>query len=120
MAGVSVLERVTRLPLEYRDRKISMRELLEEIGYLANPGGVTFDALEDTFAAHPELIDAWVRESEDSRSSSYPWIKQPDSENAYWTVGPSALAPQELWETFHSGAEACAAYVTQYLHLVAR
>jgi hypothetical protein len=120
LTGRSVLDAVSRLPLDFRARDVSMRQLLEESGFVSDPRSVSVEQLVDMFEAHPELVEAWVRESEDTRSSSYPWIRPPDSKHEYWTVGPSALSVPELWETFSSAAEACAAYVNQYIHLVAR
>lgn len=93
-----------------------MLQLIEESGYVSDPTSVTSAALEEEFEHHPDLIDAWLIECGDTRSSVYPWLRPPAiSKSEKWVVGPCASAAEETWEEFESGPKACASYVKLYL-----
>jgi len=107
----SVAEKVSRMASEfYRLRNISMIDLLRSSGYVQNPSAVMEQDLEEVFRAEPELIDAWVRLSENKRTR-YPWLlvrgSSPDS-------GCIVMYPNgRRHRRFPDACKACAFFVKQ-------
>jgi hypothetical protein len=70
MKAPLVVERVCRLPIDFRDGTKSPLQLVRDSGYLENPVALTIEAVEDALRRKPELVDEWLGWSEDKRVSS--------------------------------------------------
>ena len=103
------------MPKDFRDRgNISMVGLLEESGYLESSDKITEEALEDYFKENNELIEDWLLESMDTRSSPAWYFKSPTDHTRAdnWTVG---FYPDGDIYKFNEGYKACAFYVKRFL-----
>lgn len=89
-----------------------MVTLLKESGYLRIAESITEHLLQEYFEQHPDLINAWLRNSEDTRSSPNWYFSKPTGPSKQWVVG---FFPDGTTHRFHEEAEACAFYVKRYL-----
>lgn len=104
---------VCQMPRDFQERgNVSMVTLLKESGYLRIAESVTEQLLEAYFEQHPDLINAWLRNSEDTRSSLNWYFSKPDDQNEQWVVG---FFPDGTTHRFPHAAQACAFYVKRYL-----
>ena len=112
------LAAVCRLPIVYRERgDISEADLIWETGYPQHAAEITEGILEEHIRAHPELLDVWVRYSEDQRCSPA-WalggrdtVGDPTREwhVSYWDRNPANRSHQVFPDQF----SACAFFVKQ-------
>ena len=88
--------------------------LLEESGYLEEPYKITEQVLEIYFKENNDLIDYWLLESIDTRTSPAWYFKSPTDhpETDNWTVG---FYPDGDVFGFNEGYVACAFYVKRFL-----
>ncbi len=99
------------MPIEFREKQnVSMYELLRESGYFEKPTQITEEMLEIYFNKNPELIKAWLQESEDTRSSPAWYFKK--GMFFRWHVG---IYPGNEKQSFSSQSKACAYYVKKYI-----
>jgi hypothetical protein len=107
-----MIEAVSKMALDFNQRgDISMVGLLKESGYADNPSKITQEDLTEQFRKHPELIETWVIQSDDKRTSSGWFIKEPENSltrNKAWVVG---FYPIGDTNEFLYAAEACGFYV---------
>jgi hypothetical protein len=104
---------VCQMPRDFQEiRDVSMVTLLKKSGYLGNAESITEQLLTEYFEQHPDLIDAWVRNSEDTRSSPNWYLRKPTGPNEQWVVG---FFPDGTTHRFPQRAQACAFYVKRYL-----
>ena len=89
-----------------------MVTLLKESGYLRVAKNITEQLLEVYFEKHQDIIDAWVRNSEDTRGSPDWYLSKPTGPDKQWIVG---FFPDGPTHRFTQGAQACAFYVKRYL-----
>ena len=104
---------VCQMSKDFQERgNVSMVTLLKKSGYLRIAESITEQLLKEYFEQHPDLINAWLRNSEDTRSSPNWYLSKPTGPNKQWVVGcfPDGTAHQ-----FSQGAQACAFYVKRYL-----
>src|SRR3954465_8781711 len=90
MAGANTIEAICRMPAEFRRRgDVSMMDLLKESGYLENRSHVTEVLLQLYLNDHPEVIEAWLIESQDQRTSEGWYLLDPTAAEAGrgWIVG---------------------------------
>ena len=107
---------VCQMPKDFQEKGgVSMVTLLKESGYLRNADSVTEQLLTEYFNQHPDLIDAWVSDSEDTRSSPNWYLRKPTDSNEQWVVG---LFPDGTTHRFSHAAQACAFYVKRYLEML--
>ena len=107
-----VAETVCRMASEfYRLRNVSMIDLLKSSGYVQNPSAVLEEDLEVVFRAEPDLIDEWVKLSENKRTRDSWGLVRPDSpDSAEWIV----IYPNgRKQRSFPDGFKACAFFVKQ-------
>lgn len=101
---------VARMAIDFQSRSdVSMKTLLEVSGYLAAPDEVSVEALEMEFKRHPDLVESWLRESEDNRSSPAWYVR---SLGASWEVGRYPGGP---CDEFTELTVACATYVKRFV-----
>jgi hypothetical protein len=62
-------EQVSRLPRRFEQSNCSTAALLEEIGFLEEPDGLTVEDVEQALAQDPELADDWLERGQDQRIS---------------------------------------------------
>lgn len=68
---MDLVARICDLPLRFKARRtVSVVQLVDESGYRAAPTELTVDAVSAHLREHPQLIEAWLRYSEDKRRSS--------------------------------------------------
>ncbi len=89
-----------------------MVTLFKESGYLRIAESITEQLLKEYFEQHQDLINAWLRNSEDTRGSPDWYLSKPTGPNEQWVVG---FFPDGTTHRFAQGAQACAFYVKQYL-----
>jgi hypothetical protein len=91
-----------------------MLDLLRESGYRESPDRVTEEALRSYLERHPQVIESWVIESIDQRSSEGWFLLDPATANAggLWVVG---FHPSGQRTTFDNGALACAVFIKRYV-----
>jgi len=108
-----VVRAVCQMPRDFQERSnVSMITLLKESGYLRTAESITEQVLTEYFEQHPDLIDAWVRNSEDTRSSPNWYLREPTGPKEQWVVG---FFPDGTAHRFPKKAQACAFYVKRYL-----
>ena len=108
MAPPDMIERLCRLPLDFRRGNKSIVDLAAEAGYFDNRGALVRSDLSLFLSRHQDLIPAWVQYSEDQRCSPAWYLLE--REGSY-IVG---LDPdQEL--SFPSSVEAFAEFILRLL-----
>ena len=101
------------MPRDFHERgDVSMVTLLKESGYPQVAESITEQLLEVYFEKHQDLIDVWVRNSEDTRGSPDWYLSKPTGSEKQWIVG---FFPDGPTRRFSQGAQACAFYVKRYL-----
>jgi len=101
-----IVERVCQIPAEFRRvRTKSVIQLAEEIGLPEYRRCITWSAVESQLKAQPELVDDWLRWSEDKRTSSGWYISENDEEVV---VG---CYPDAKEQRFADRTSACAQFV---------
>ena len=107
------VEVVCQMPRDFQEKgDVSMITLFKESGYLRIAESITEQLLKEYFEQHPDLIDTWLRNSEDTRSSPSWYLRKPTGPNERWVVG---FFPDGTTHRFVEGAQACAFYVKRYL-----
>lgn len=112
----TVAETVCRMASEfYRLGNVSMNNLLKSSGYLQNPSAVLEDDLEGVFRAKPDLIDEWVRLSENKRTRDGWWLVRPDSPHTsdWIVIYPNGRKQRK----FPDGFKACAFFAKQEIEV---
>ena len=115
MADARTIEAICRMPAESRRRgDVSMIDLLKESGYLQADWKLTEVLLQAYLRDHPEAIEAWLTESQDQRGSGSWYLLDPAAAGAErsWVVGFYPNGPKRKYS---DGAEACAAFIKQYV-----
>ena len=104
---------VCHMPRDFQESgNVSMVTLLKESGYLQIAENITEQLLKAYFEQHQDLINAWLRNSEDTRSSPNWYFSKPNDQNRQWVV---SFFPDGTTHRFSHAAQACAFYVKQYL-----
>ena len=104
---------VCQMPRDFQERgDVSMIALLKESGYLRIAESISEQLLKEYFEQHPDLINAWLSNSEDTRSSPNWYLRKPTGPNEQWVV---SFFPDGTTHRFVQGAQACAFYVKRYL-----
>ena len=107
------LKAVCQMPRDFQERgDVSMVTLLKESGYPQIAESITEHLLEVYLEKHPDLIDAWVRNSEDTRGSPDWYLSKPTGSDKQWIVG---FFPDGPTRRFSQRGQACAFYVKRYL-----
>ncbi|WP_136525382.1 hypothetical protein [Geomonas ferrireducens] len=106
------IELVCRMALEFENRgNISMVGLIRKSGYPAIHDQITENEFSEYFRNHSELIETWLAESDNKRTSSGWYIKEPGdsfTKSKQWVVG---FYPNGETREFHEAAEACGFYL---------
>jgi hypothetical protein len=111
MGTRSVAEMVCRIASDFhRTGNVSVLDLLRVSGYLQDPSALLECDLEDVLRSYPELIDEWLRLSENKRASGGWYLLRPSSENAGWVVGYYPKGPERRFSDRFKG---CAFFVKQ-------
>jgi hypothetical protein len=111
MGARSVAEMVCRIASDFnRIGTVSVLDLLRSSGYLQDPIALLEYHLEDVLRSYPELIDEWLRFSEDKRESNGWYLLRPSTETAEWIVGHY---PKGLERRFLDRFKGCAFFVKQ-------
>ncbi|MCE9582025.1 MAG: hypothetical protein K8T20_05860 [Planctomycetes bacterium] len=110
MMDSQLVRAVARMALDFQSRSdVSMKTLLEASGYLAAPDAASVERLEMEFKRHPDLVESWLRNSDDTRSSPAWYVR---SLGDSWEVGRCPGGPQE---EFRDLTVACATYVKRHV-----
>lgn len=106
------IESICRMALNFETREnISMVALLKESGYTAIHTDITEKELSEYFRNNPDLIETWLLETDNKRTSVGWYIKEPGdsfTKSKQWVVG---LYPTGEIKEFREAAEACGFYV---------
>src|SRR5262245_36105945 len=98
-----IIERICRMPIDHRSsRTASMLGLFRSRGY-SEP--IAESEVGEYLKAHPELIDAWLLESADTRYSPAWYFRSCNSNSNKWEV---ALYPGTEVHRFGDQHSACA------------
>ena len=104
------------LPRVLRSRgDVTAVDLVRESGFLASPEGLMREVIEAVLAAEPQLVDDWMRYSEDKRVSEG-WYFKRGSENNNYLVG---FYPGSLEDSYTNQFAACARYVEEEIKSIA-
>jgi len=98
-----------------RGRGVSLRDALQSANYRRCRPGLTPVNLTQHLSGRPDLIDDWLRYSEDKRTSGGWYIRAIGRE---WEIGRVAL--DSAIRRFSSAPEACAHYVLAELDFCAQ
>lgn len=108
------IERVCAIAREFRDR--SLREAINASGYREIRPELTIPALQDVLENNPDLVEDWLRYSEDKRTSGG-WALAGDPEHG-WHVEqpfpehlPQGRANSRPRRTYDRAPTACADYI---------
>jgi hypothetical protein len=106
------IKSVCRMALDFEETgNISMVALLKKSGYTAIHSDITEKELSEYFRNHPDLLETWLMESDNKRTSAGWYIKEPGdsfTKSKLWVVG---FYPDGETREFHEVAEACGFYV---------
>ena len=106
--STETVERVCRLPVEYRTADLSWRDLVSRSGWSAD---ATLDGqLAEYLRDRPDLVDAWFGFSQDKRTSPG-WYLQEDPLGGY-VVG---WYPGSRQDRFMDRVAACAEFIRHEL-----
>jgi hypothetical protein len=104
-----VIRAVCHMPRDFQERgDASMAMLLKESGYSRVSEDITEQLLEEYFEQHQDLIDAWLRNSEDTRGSPNWYMTRPTHPKGQWVV---SFFPDGKTHQFSHSPRACAFYV---------
>ena len=129
MSRDDVVALLCRLASDSKKRNVSKVELLRQSGY-SESEPIPEQDIEAYLRLHPDLVDAWIRDSEDQRTSKGWWITEPldcsllerlpygPMRTMYakcrtergWTVGN---LPETIRRTFDDRFKACTFHVRQ-------
>jgi hypothetical protein len=104
------VERVCRLPVDYRAADISWRDLVARSGWSADPEPILGKQLAECLRDKPDLVDAWFSFSDDKRTTSG-WYLQEDGRGGY-VVG---WYPGSTQRRFANRVLACAEFICREL-----
>src|SRR5665213_3812905 len=109
----SLAEMVCRIASYFlRLGNVSVLDLLRSSGYLQDPAALLECHLEDVLQSYPDLIDEWLKHSEDKRASSGWCLLRPiRSQNAEWIVGYYPKGREQ--RCFSDRFKACAFFIKQ-------
>jgi hypothetical protein len=104
------------MPIAFRERgDVSLVALLRESGYLWRRATISEVALEEHLRAHSDLVDEWLRFSEDQRCSPAWYLVGPGRGAELrdgWRVGVfTGSKPRPAERVFQDGFTACAFFV---------
>jgi hypothetical protein len=107
-----IIESICRMALDFKEHgNISMVVLLKKSGYVAFHTEITENKLSEYLRNHTDLIDTWITESDNKRTSAGWYIKEIEDrfkKSKIWTVG---YYPNGKVREFSEGADACGFYV---------
>ena len=111
------IERVCAIARDFRDR--SLREAIDASGYREIRSELTIPALQDVLEDNPDLVEDWLRYSEDKRTSGG-WALDGDKEHG-WHVeqpfpehlpqGRANIGVRGPRRTYDRATTACADYI---------
>ena len=113
----SCISALCRIPIARKLRDVSTITLFLESGYLHHRDGISESALEKYLRAHPELVQHWVRFSEDQRCTPSWYLLPPvprihDHDQPPWVVGYMPDSDSEPpQKTFPNPFSACAFFI---------
>jgi hypothetical protein len=100
------------MPADFRSRRnVSMLDLFRASGY-SRSEPIPEEKLEQYLQAHPGLVEDWLLESVDTRSSPAWYFMASKEHQNEWVVG---LCPGTEIHSFTDSYAACAFYVTRYV-----
>ncbi len=103
------------LAARFQDQgEVSMGEMLARSGYAVGDE-ISDEALEGYLREHPELVNAWLIESKNTRESPA-WYIFPPKNGPEWVV---SHYPDNSRQTFTDKFKACAFYVRVYVKQLA-
>ena len=93
--SLSLVEKICRLPIDYKVNGKSPLQIVEDSGYTKDPDSLTVADIEDYLRGTPDLIDAWLTWSADKRVSSGWYFMEDNSRYAvgYYPNGERVLYP---------------------------
>lgn len=113
--NADMVEALCSLAARFQDQaELSMGELLGRSGF-ALGDEISDDDLESCLKAHPELVNAWLIESRNTRESPA-WYIFPPKDGSQWVV---SHYPDNSKHTFQDKFKACAFYVRVYVKQLA-
>ena len=115
MIPQSTLERLARLPLDFRDGALSPVDLVAHSGFDPSRHSLSPETFRDHLGNRPDLIDAWLQWSEDKRTSAPTWgfgIHQSGASISYNGEPP-------IERSFTSALDACAAFIVEEIKSLA-
>lgn len=110
MNSMATIERLCRLPSEFRMGNISTHDLLHAIGI--EPSSIDLNTVRAVLRSNPELINDWLRWSEDQRSTPGYYLLK---ENNKYIVG---RIPGNEQKVFTDKIEACTDFIVKQVHQV--
>ena len=108
--NAKAIERVCRLPVEYRSGTISWLDLLAQSGLREGSISISQGQLVECLRNKPDLVKAWFAFSEDKRASPG-WYLKKGGRGRYvvgWYPGPTA-------DSFTDRLVACAEFIRREL-----
>jgi len=116
---MKITESVCHIAEEFRRRKdISMYQLLKDSKYIEMPDTVSEESIENYLKKHPALVDSWLQESEDQRTSpAWYFIEHNGLFKKKWIVG---YHPDGEKYKFKDKIEACAFYVFKTIQCISK
>jgi len=112
MSAETVVERLCNLPNAFRGGMKSSVQLVAESGIAQCESALSVDAVAQHLGKHPELIEEWLRWSDDKRSSDGWYFLRGD--DAY-VVG---FYPNRKALRFSRAEIACAEFVVREIHSI--
>ena len=110
----NTIKALCEIAKEFEEKgNVSESVLLTESGYLQNPGQINEAHMAEYLRNHRELIDTWLLQSMNKRTSLSWYLKSPvDYSNRHkvWVVG---FYPDGEVREFQDAADACGFYVKQ-------
>ena len=100
------------MPLAFKAGDVSMVKLFRQSGYLDSP--VSEQDIEAFLRSAPDLVEVWVRYSQDQRSSPAPYLAPPHEglePSSDWRVGYYTGKEHVPEEAFGDEFSACACFV---------
>ena len=88
-----------------------MLELFHRSGY-SGQEALTVGEIEHYLRDHPELIDSWLLESQDTRASAAWYFMKPREQSQTWIVG---FCPGTESHEFSDKYRACAVYIDKFI-----
>ena len=111
-----IAEKVVRVANDFYHQETSIYTLLQESGYFESYDHIGGSEIIVALKNHPDLINDWLRYSEDQRSSPCWYFRKCDGEN--YSVGHYPETPEFGEIDFKNKFEACAAFVRKFIESV--